>query len=125
MPDHNLDIVLVENDASLRHAMQRMLQAAGCNVTTFCSAKTLMEQGIDQARQCDCLVLDICLPGISGIDLFCTLRKGGPLPPCIFITGHDSLGQRDSAIRSGASDYLLKPFTGTSLLDAIVRAAAA
>ncbi|WP_298447089.1 response regulator [uncultured Marinobacter sp.] len=124
MPDRSMEIVLVENDASLRLAMQRMLQAAGCTVTTYSSAEDLMDVGIDEAKQCDCLVLDICLPGISGIDLCRTLQKSGTLPPCILITGHDSPGQRDIAIRAGASDYLLKPFTGTSLLDAIMRTVA-
>lgn len=125
MPDHIMDIVLVEDDASLRLAMQRVLLAAGCIVLAYRSAEALMETGVDKAKQCDCFVLDISLPGISGIDLCRTLRASGPLPPCILITGHDTPGQRDIAIRAGASDYLLKPFTGTNLLEAITRVVAA
>ncbi|MGB7754893.1 MAG: response regulator [Salinisphaera sp.] len=120
-----MDIVVVEDDASMRHAMQRMLQASGCLVTSYESAEFLLEIGIDQARRCDCLVLDIRLPGISGLDLCRTLLAGGACPPCILITGHDTPGLRDLATRAGARDYLLKPFTGTTLLDAIGRAVAA
>lgn len=121
MSDRSMDIILVEDDASLRQAMQRMLQAAGYVVTTCESAEALLQMGVDQAKQCDCLLLDICLPGISGLDLCRTLLASGPCPPCILITGHDAVGLRDLVIRTGARDFLLKPFTGTALLDAIKR----
>lgn len=125
MPDRGMDIIIVEDDEGMRSAMQRMLRAAGCCVTSFESAEALVEFGIEQARQCDCLVFDIRLPGVSGIDLCRTLQADGPCPPCILITGHDAPGLRDLATRAGARDYILKPFTGTSLLDAIQRAVAA
>ncbi|MGB8712505.1 MAG: response regulator [Onishia taeanensis] len=124
MSGPNLDIVLVEDDASLRHALQRMLQAAGYLVRPYGSAEALLEVGIDQTKQCDCLVLDICLPGMSGIDLSRTLLATKPCPPFILITGIDTPGLRDLASRTGAHGYLLKPFTGTELLEAIKRAMA-
>lgn len=125
MSDRHRHIIIVEDDAGMRAAMLRMLRASGHQVTQFGSAEALVESGAEQATQCDCLVLDIRLPGISGIDLCRNLRASGPCPPCILITGHDVPGLHDLALRTGAFDYLRKPFTGTTLLDAIARAVAA
>lgn len=125
MPDRRMDIVMVEDDASMRQAMTRMLQAAGCIVTPYESAEALLATGLDKARECDCLVFDFRLPGISGLELFRTLLASGPCPPCILITGHDAPGLRELAIRAGAHACLLKPFTGTTLLDVILRTVAA
>lgn len=124
MPDRGMDIILVEDDTSMRHAMQRMLQAAGCFVTSYESAEALLEIGVSRAKECDCLVFDISMPGISGLDLCRTLLANEPCPPCILITGHDAPGLHDLAIRAGARDYLLKPFKGADLLSAIKRAVA-
>lgn len=123
--DRDRHIIIVEDDAGMRAAMLRMLRASGCKVTSFESAEALVESGAGQAMQSDCLVLDIRLPGMSGIDLCRTLRASDTCPPCILITGHDVPGLHDLALRTGACDYLRKPFTGTTLLDAIARAVAA
>ena len=119
MSDCRLDITLVEDDASLRHAMQRMLEAAGCRVAPYESAEALLEASMEQASQCDCLVFDIGLPGMSGLDLCRTLMAKSPCPPCILITGVDTPGLHSLAEGAGAHNYLLKPFSGTALLDAI------
>jgi len=125
MSDQGKDIVLVEDDAGMRRAIHRMLEAAGCRVRTYESAEALTEAGVDRARDCDCFVLDIRLPGISGINLCRNLRADPSCPPCILITGHDEPGLRECAASAGAHGYLAKPFTGDTLLDAIERAMAA
>ena len=80
------------------------------------SEATLFETGA--------IVLDIRLPGISGINLCRNLRTEPSCPPCILITGHDEPGLRECAASAGAQGYLAKPFTGDTLLDAIKRAIA-
>ena len=124
MSDRGKDIVLVEDDAGMRRAIQRMLEAAGCRVRAYESAEALIDAGVDMARDCDCFVLDIRLPGISGINLCRNLRTETSCPPCILITGHDEPGLRECAATAGARGYLAKPFTGDTLLDAIDRAMA-
>ena len=124
MPDRGKDIVLVEDDAGMRRAIQRMLEAAGCRVRAYESAEALIGASDDMARDCDCFVVDIRLPGISGINLCRNLRADTSCPPCILITGHDETGLRECAASAGARGYLAKPFTGDTLLDAIDRAMA-
>lgn len=122
MADRVRQIVVVEDDAGMRRAIQRMLEAAGCSVTSYDSAEALIEAGSDVARKSDCLVLDIRLPGMSGLALCRSLLAGGPCPPCILITGHDEPGLIARAESAGARGYLPKPFTGAMLLEAIDRA---
>jgi FixJ family two-component response regulator len=124
MADRGRQIVLVEDDAGMRRAIQRMLEAAGCQVTSYDSAEALIEVGCAVARQSDCLVLDIRLPGMSGLNLCRALLAGGPCAPCILITGHDEPGLIERAKNAGARGYLPKPFTGATLLDAIEHAIA-
>jgi len=118
MADRGTQIVLVEDDAGMRRAIQRMLEAAGCQVVAYDSAEALIEAGLAIARECDCLVLDIRLPGMSGLNLCRALIAGGPCPPCILITGHDEPGLGERAKSAGARGYLAKPFTGATVTDA-------
>ncbi|MGH8173518.1 MAG: response regulator transcription factor [Rhodanobacteraceae bacterium] len=120
-----MDIVLVEDDAGMRRAITRMLEASGHRVRAYESAEALTDPGVDRALPCDCFVLDIRLPGISGINLCRNLRAQASSRPCILITGHDEQGLRECAALAGASGYLPKPFSGEALLAAIERAMAA
>ena len=122
MSDCGLGIILVEDDASMRRAIQRILGAAGYRITPYASAEALLEAGIDPVKQSACLVFDIGLPGMSGLDLCCTLMAKSPCPPCILITGIDTPGLHSLAESAGAHNCLLKPFSGTALLDAIKQA---
>ncbi|MBL3827137.1 MULTISPECIES: response regulator transcription factor [unclassified Marinobacter] len=122
MSDHRLGIILVEDDASLRRAIQRMLEAAGYRITPHASAEALLEAGIDRVKQSACLVFDIGLPGMSGLDLCRTLMAISPCPPCILITGIDTPELHSLAEGAGAHSCLLKPFSGTALLDAVKQA---
>ena len=70
----------------------------------------------------DCLILDIELPGISGLELYRTLTRSGLTTPAIFVTAHDGQNMRDEAERLGAANYLTKPFSGRALLTAVAEA---
>ena len=112
-------VVLVEDDAGVRQALARLLKAAGCEVQVFASAEALMEAAC--ARDADCLILDIQLPGLSGFELQEALERAGTRRPVIFITGHDEPAFRHKA-RSLEAAYLTKPLGGQALLEAIAAA---
>ena len=114
-------IIIVEDDAAMRKAIERLLRAAGFHsVQTFPSAEDLL--ATHAAEIAGCLVLDIHLPGISGMDLRRRLTTAGHEPPVIFITAHDEPSLRDEAEMLGCVGYFRKPFEGTQLLDVIRRA---
>jgi FixJ family two-component response regulator len=119
-PDDFPMIVVVEDDASMSQAIERILRAGGFTAKTFASAETALAAGA--AATADCLVLDIQLPGMSGFELYQRLACGGVDFPVIFITAHDEPRIRDEAARMGAWDYLPKPFSGRTLLQAVAQA---
>ncbi len=114
-------IGIVDDDPSLLRALQRFLSTAGFTCKTFASAEALLACGqLDQIR---CLVLDIHLDGgLTGFDLQERLATAHPRIPVIFITAHDDAPTRDRARKTGAIDYLTKPFPTEALLAAINRA---
>ena len=120
MPHQQHPIVIVEDDPGMRQAIGRLLKAAGYTTTAFESAEALLQA--DAAAHACCLVLDIGLPGISGLDLRKQLADAGVNVPVIFITAHDECSMRDAVARAGAVAYLPKPFARKRLLDAVARA---
>jgi FixJ family two-component response regulator len=112
-------IVVVEDDASMSQAIERILRAGGFEAVVFASAEAALEAGAETA---DCLVLDILLPGMSGFELYRRLVQCGSEAPVIFITAHDDPALREEAQRLGASSFLPKPFPGRLLLDAVAQA---
>jgi FixJ family two-component response regulator len=110
-------ILLVEDDDSMREAIVRLLDAANVENTSYASAETLLAQGAwpDAA----CVVSDLKLPRMSGLDLLAELRARGGCPPLILITAYDEPGRREEAARRGAAGYLVKPFSLAQLLAAI------
>ena len=110
-------IVVVEDDAGMSKAIARLLRAAGFQPTSFASAEELLqtEEAVDSAA---CLVLDIHLPGLSGLELARLLVTSGRAKPVIFITGQDEASLRDEAQQLGCA-YFRKPFKGKELLEAI------
>lgn len=110
----------MEDDAGMRHAMERLLQAAGYRTAAFESAETLLETWA--GARTACLVLDVHLPGLSGFELLARLAEAGAERPVIFVTAHDEPATRAAAERAGALAYLPKPFAGRKLLDAVARA---
>lgn len=120
-PDHPL-IAIVDDDASIRKALCRMLGAAGYVVETFAGAAEYVARR--QERRVDCLVLDVRMPGVTGLDLQRHLSDTTAEVPIVMITGHGTADVRQRAFAYGAVDVLDKPFTDEALLDAIGRALA-
>jgi FixJ family two-component response regulator len=118
MQAHRGNIVVVEDDPSVNHAVGRLLEAAGFRARTFESAEALLSD--ETARLADCLVLDIHLPGMSGLELQKKLSDEGVSAPFIIITAHDDPAHRQAASQIGATAYLTKPFTSLSLIEAVV-----
>ncbi len=115
-------IALVEDDVAANQAFARLLRAHGYEVETFVSAERLLAcMGLSRF---DCMLLDIGLDGMSGLDLQRRLQKEGIGVPIIFITGGDDPGARTRAYDHGCSDFLRKPFSGGELVQAISMAMA-
>jgi FixJ family two-component response regulator len=110
-------VIVVEDDDSMREAIGRLLGAAGSECVAYASAEALLESGIDESAAC--FVSDLMLPAMSGLDLLDELHTRGVLAPLILITAHDEPGRREEAVRRGVTTYLVKPFRGTALLEAI------
>jgi FixJ family two-component response regulator len=120
MPSNVPRIVVVEDDASMSQAIERILRVGGFASVLFASAEAALEA--DAATTASCLVLDIHLPGMSGFDLYRWLALSGKEIPVIFITAHDEPSVREEAAKMGARSYLPKPFSGRTLLAAITQA---
>jgi FixJ family two-component response regulator len=112
-------VVVVDDEKSIREAAESLLKSAGYRAECFASAEDLLSAG--RVRACDCLVLDLVLPGMNGLQLQQRLRKIGVRVPIIFITATADIQgrQRKQALRSGAVAFLHKPFAGQELLDAV------
>src|SRR5688572_14605619 len=113
-------VYVVDDDESVRRALARLLRGAGLGVETFASAGAFLECPV--ADHPACLVLDVRLPGASGLDLQSVLAEAGRSMPIVFITGYASVPMSVRAMKSGAVDFLQKPFDEQELLDSIGRA---
>lgn len=110
-------VLIVDDDKSMRDAIARLLRAAGFESTAYPSAEALLANGA--ADSAACIVSDLMLPAMSGLELLDTLRAIGRGVPMILITAYDAPGRVDEALRRGAAAYLVKPFRGSALLDAV------
>ena len=110
-------IVVVEDDPAMGKALGRLLGAAGFTVSRFPSAEALLESGT--AKDSRCFVMDIHLPGISGLELRRRLVEAGSRAPVIFITAYEDDQLREAAIRSGADGFFTKPFRGRQLIEVL------
>jgi FixJ family two-component response regulator len=111
-------IAIVEDDEPYRLALQRLLKAAGLSsVQTFASAEDFLSSG--QRYEAGCLITDIRMPGISGLDLQSKLSSHHCPIPIIFITAHGDEELRLQAMRAGAIKFFTKPFDGETLLEAV------
>lgn len=120
MPAPERTVVVVEDDPGMRESVGRMLRAAGFDVRSHASAEEYLQH--EGTASIHCLVLDVHLPGSSGLDLYEALRVVGTCPPAVFITALDEPGVRDRARSMGAAALLSKPFAGQRLVAAVVRA---
>ena len=108
---------MVDDDDSICRALKRLLKACGFQTLTFESAEDFLESTADLEK--GCLVLDINLPGMTGLDLQEKIASRGTNCPVIIITAHDNPQWREQARKAGAVAYLKKPFGEQLLLDAI------
>lgn len=114
-------VFLVDDDPSVRRALSRLIKSAGYQVRAFASAREFL----DIRPQPDgpvCLVLDVRMPGISGLELQIELEKINPAVPIVFITGHGDIPTSVRAMKAGAVDFLAKPVKDADLLKAIEQA---
>jgi FixJ family two-component response regulator len=113
-------VFIVDDDASMRRSIQDLLASVGLDSKTFATPKEFMES---KRTDCHgCMILDIRLPGMSGLDFQRELIKAGVTLPIIFITGHGDVPMSVQAMKSGAVEFLMKPFRPQELLDAVQHA---
>jgi FixJ family two-component response regulator len=110
-------IAVVEDDNGMREALERVLRIAGFEPRAYSSAEEFL--GAAPCTNLRCLVLDIHLPGISGLDLQRRLMTMGPALPVVFITAHDTAAARKDACELDAVAFLVKPFEGRQLVNAV------
>ena len=108
---------VIDDDASMREAIGRLLRAIGLTVRTFGSAREFLSTPLPDIPAC--VVLDVRLPGLSGLDLQREMVERGIHVPVIFITGHGDIAMSVQAMKAGAVEFLTKPFRDQELLDAV------
>ncbi|QRM34256.1 response regulator transcription factor [Microvirga sp. VF16] len=113
-------IFIVEDDESLREALGSLFRSVGLKVEMFSSAAELLRGKFPDVESC--LVLDVRLPGLSGLDLQAELAKANIHIPIIFMTGHGDIPMSVQAMKAGAVDFLPKPFRDQDMLDAVAMA---
>jgi FixJ family two-component response regulator len=115
-------VFVVDDDLSVRETLQSLLRSVGHMVEAFACTRDLVEHRQRMAEAAGCLVLDVRLPGQSGLDLQRELAAAGILLPIIFITGHGDVPMSVAALKAGAIEFLTKLFRDQDLLDAVHRA---
>jgi len=113
-------VFVIDDDAAMREAIQGLLKSAGLRSETFGAAEEFLRNKRPEGPSC--LVLDVSLPGINGLDFQRQLADAGIQIPIIFITGHGDIPMTVKAMKSGAVEFLTKPFQDQALLDAVRQA---
>ena len=113
-------VFIIDDDAGVRAAMQRLLKSVGLRAEAFAAAQDFLKRTPHDGPSC--LILDVRLPGISGLELQRKLMEAGVHIPIIFITAHADIPMTVTAMKSGAVEFLTKPFRDQDLLDAIQQA---
>jgi FixJ family two-component response regulator len=117
MPDPNSTVLVVDDDSDLRESVGRLLRSVGMNARLFASISEFLESDLPDGPTC--LVLDVRFPGQSGLDLQRELAAADRGLPIIFVTGHGDIPMSVQAMKSGAIEFLTKPYRDQDLLDAI------
>lgn len=110
-------VFVVDDEPDLRRALERLLQAEGFEVRSFGSAADFLGQLADD--DAGCIVLDVAMPGVDGLELQRRLAQGGAQLPIVFLTGHGDIPMSVQAIKAGAVDFLTKPVKRADLLRAV------
>jgi len=113
-------VFVVDDDPSMRNALTNLFRSVGLRVEVFGSAPELLQSKLPDVASC--LVLDIRLPGLSGLDFQIELAKANLRIPIIFVTGHGDIPMTVRAMKAGAVDFLAKPFRDQDMLDAVATA---
>jgi FixJ family two-component response regulator len=114
---------VIDDDASFRAAVERRLKLAGYDVETYSSAQQLLDR-LPDAEMPGCILLDVQMPGLSGLELQSRLIERSSVLPIVFVTGYADTPATVRAIKAGAEDFLTKPASSEQLIDAIERATA-
>ncbi len=120
MNEREAIVFVVDDDQSVREALDSLLRSTGLRVQTFASAPEFLHS--EKPDCASCLVLDVRMPGLSGLDLQREMASAGIHLPIIFITGHGDIPMTVQAIKAGAVEFLTKPFREQDLLDAVGQA---
>ena len=118
-PD-NPTVFIVDDDGRMRAAMQRLLKSVGLHSESFATPQDFLRHKVPDGPSC--LLLDVRLPGMSGLEVQQKLTGAGVRMPIIFITGHGDIPMTVQAMKSGAVEFLTKPFRDQDLIDAIQQA---
>jgi FixJ family two-component response regulator len=113
-------VFIIDDDASMRRALTNLFQSVGLQAEAFGSAPEMLQRQLPDVASC--LVLDIRLPGLSGLDFQSELARANVHIPIIFMTGHGDIPMTVRAMKSGAVDFLTKPFRDQDMLDAVLAA---
>jgi FixJ family two-component response regulator len=113
-------VFIIDDDASVRRALANLFQSVSLKVEVFGSAHEMLQGNLPDVASC--LVLDIRLPGLSGLDFQAELAEANILIPIIFMTGHGDIPMTVRAMKGGAVDFLTKPWRDQDMLDAVVTA---
>jgi FixJ family two-component response regulator len=111
-------VIIVDDDASVREALSELIESVGFRTAGFASTQELLVAGV--LDRLGCLILDVRMPGASGLDLQDHLAQSGNLKPIIFLTGHGDIPMTVQAMKAGAIDFLTKPVRDQTLLDAVM-----
>lgn len=111
-------VIIVDDDPAVREALQELMQSAGMECACFGSTRELFEASV--LDRPGCLILDVRMPGSSGLDLQRYLAANGSHKPIIFLTGHGDIPMTVQAMKAGAVDFLTKPVRDQTLLDAVI-----
>jgi FixJ family two-component response regulator len=117
-PEHI--VFIIDDDVAMRETLGSLFRSVGLRVELFGSAREFAQTKMPAAASC--LVLDIRLPGVSGLDFQAELAEAGIRVPIIFMTGHGDIPMSVQAMKAGAIDFLTKPFRDQEMLDAVARA---
>ena len=117
---HESMVFVIDDDASMRRALTNLFESVGLKVEVFGSTSEMLQSRLPDVASC--LVLDVRLPGLSGLDFQTELPKANIHIPIIFMTGHGDIPMSVRAMKGGAVDFLTKPFRDQDMLDAVVAA---
>jgi FixJ family two-component response regulator len=111
-------VIIVDDDEQVREGLLELMQSTGIDAISFASTRALLEVGLSDRP--GCLIVDVRMPGPSGLDLQRQLTARGDAKPIVFLTGHGDIPMTVQAMRAGAVDFLTKPVRDQTLLDAVV-----